>query len=140
MFQWFKKVVGVQSMGAVRSSGIVGHAHAQPRWTPRDYRSLATEGYQYNVIVFRAINLIARGISGVKWNVKERGVPLDSHPLMALIRMPNLEMSWRTFLEKLVSHILLSGNGYVEKLLDDDGQLVGLQVFSTEQVSLMSRG
>jgi len=100
----------------------------QPIWTPRRYDALAYEGYQKNVIAYRCVNLIARSIASVPWLLYERrhlggGVDnvglvdeheIDHHPLLSLLNAPCDGLAGAAFMETVVSHLLLSGNAYIE--------------------------
>ncbi|MBT4879664.1 MAG: phage portal protein [Alphaproteobacteria bacterium] len=86
----------------------------QPVWTPRRYDQLSEEGYQKNVIVYRAVTLIARSIAGVSWILYGGKHQLDSHGLLRLLNCPSPNQAGSALLESLVSHYLLSGNAYLE--------------------------
>lgn len=83
-------------------------------WTPRAYEQLATEGYQKNVIVYRCVNLISRGLASVPWHLRKGGRELDKHPLLDLLHRPNPSQAGAAFFESMVHHLLLSGNAYLE--------------------------
>ena len=58
--------------------------------TPRRYDRLAVEGYQNNVIAFRAINLVARGVASIPLKLFSHGQAVDTHPLFwMLMKSPN---------------------------------------------------
>ena len=80
------------------------------RWTPRDYAALAREGYLGNAIVHRAVRLIAENAASCSYLVFEGAQEREGHPLAALLARPNPRQDGTTFLEALVSHLLLAGN------------------------------
>ena len=90
------------------------------RWTPRDYAALAREGYLGNAIVHRAVRLIAENAASCSYLVFEGAQEREGHPLAALLARPNPRQDGTTFLEALVSHLLLAGNAYVEAVALDD--------------------
>ena len=73
-------------IGSLLACGVLG----QPLWTPKRYDSLADEGYQKNVIVYRCVNLIARGLASVPWLLYERKKQdeheIETHPLLDLLQ------------------------------------------------------
>lgn len=97
--------------------GMVGN----PVWTPRRYESLAEEGYQKNVIVYRCVNLIARGAGSVPWLLYRNDTEIEEHPLLDLLNSPSPRQAGSAFMEAIVSHLLLAGNAYIEAVLNHDG-------------------
>lgn len=95
---------------------------AGPTWTPPHYESLAETGYTKNVIVFRCITLIARSLGSLPFTLSELRedghlYTVDKHPLLDLLRMPNLRQSGSVFVEEAFSQLLLSGNVYIRATL-----------------------
>lgn len=113
---WPKQTSGHANMLAMGSVG-------KPVFTPRYYEQLADEGYQRNVIVFRCVNLIARGLGSVPWLLYRNGSDqeLEQHPLLNVLNCPCPQQAGSAFMESVVSHLLLSGNAYVEAVLDNYG-------------------
>ncbi len=85
----------------------------QAKTTPRQYDRLAEEGYRQNVIGYRAINLIARGVSSVPLVLEQGGKRMSDHPLLDLLATPNPTLRGRSFLYHLVGHYLIAGNAYI---------------------------
>lgn len=83
-------------------------------WTPRDYASLAREGYAKNPVVFRCVRLIAEQVAAVPLLARQGRVELEDHPVLSLLERPNPRQARAAFLEAVVSHLLLAGNAYVE--------------------------
>ncbi len=75
------------------------------KWTPRQYSALVKEGYEKNVIVYRCISLIARGVASVSWKC-------DKDDLAEILSTPNPNESWACFMETLVTSFLCSGNAF----------------------------
>ena len=123
MKQWFHKALSRnhQSDQHVHKHSTVGsliayHTIGQPVWTPRRYDTLTEEGYRRNVIVYRAVNLIARSAASVPWRLYEHGRELTQHPLLDLIHSPNPRQAGSAFIESVLGYLLLSGNSYIEML------------------------
>src|SRR5690348_18332041 len=87
------------------------------RWTPRDYATLAREGYARNAIVYRAVRLIAESVGTLSFVLYEGSAERDEHPLLDLLRWPNPRQDGASFLESVASHLLLAGNSYVEAVI-----------------------
>ena len=119
-----------------------------------NYTSYASEGYKSNIIVYRCISLIARGVASLRWIGYSGSDELDpSHPFVRIFYRPNPQQSGFTLFETLVSHLLLSGNAYlraigpeigpplelyalrpdkVDVLLDDNGNIIGYKYKTTQ--------
>ena len=78
---------------------IALEAVGRPVWTPRRYDALAAEGYQKNVVAYRAINEVARGVASVPWRLYSGPGrrELSEHPLLRLVRRPNPAMGQSEF-------------------------------------------
>lgn len=99
---------------------VVCGTMGNPVWTPRRYDSLAAEGYQKNVIVYRCVNLIARGLSSVPWLLYRGSNELETHPLLDLLNCPSPRQAGSSFMESVVGYLLLAGNTYIEAVLNQD--------------------
>lgn len=86
----------------------------QPVWTPRNYESLTAQGFRKNVIVYRCVNLIARGAASVPWRLYQREDEIVKHPLLDLLQRPSALQAGSAFIESTLGYLLLSGNSYVE--------------------------
>jgi HK97 family phage portal protein len=93
-----------------------------PIKTPARFDALAKEGYAGNVIVFRAVNIIATAVAGIPWRAYKRrgtgakGPEVDAHPLLDLLAKPNDDMAGPAFMERYVAFLLIAGNSYVQAL------------------------
>lgn len=95
----------------------------QPLWTPRQYDTLAEEGYKKNVVVYRCVSLISRGVASVPWRLYQGDIRLESHPLLTLLQTPNPQQGCARFMEALTAYLLLAGNVYVEAVMSEDEPL-----------------
>ncbi len=86
----------------------------QPQWTPRDYTSLADEGYMQNAIVYRCVRMISEAAASVPLLLSDGRQELDNHPLLDLLRRPNQIQSGTDLLESWYGHLLVAGNAYME--------------------------
>jgi HK97 family phage portal protein len=92
---------------------------SRARWTPRDYASLAREGYVGNAIVHRAVRLVAESAASVPFLVYEGAREHEAHALAALLARPNPRQERAVFLESVCAHLLLAGNAYIEAVAVD---------------------
>jgi HK97 family phage portal protein len=89
------------------------------RFQPRNSPELIRHGYERNPIVFRSVRMIAEAVASVPWLVFEGGVDTPDHPLLALLARPNAGQTSASFIEAVVSNLLLTGNAYVEAVTID---------------------
>lgn len=87
---------------------------ASPSWTSRSYASTAAAGYSSNPVVHRCVRLIAETASTVPLLLYEQERELTEHPLLKLLARPSPLQDGTSFLETALSHLLLSGNAYLE--------------------------
>jgi HK97 family phage portal protein len=106
------------------------------RWTPRDYAALAREGYQSNAIVHRAVRLVAEAIGSLSFVLYDGAAELTAHPLLDLLARPNPRQDGASLLEALSTHLLLSGNGYVEAV-GVDGTVRELYVLRPDRMKVV---
>ena len=90
------------------------HQNGRPRWTPRDYRALAEQGYARNSIVYRAIRMISEAAASVPLLCQMGDERLNEHPVLALLAQPNDRQAGADWFESLYGHLLVSGNAYIE--------------------------
>lgn len=89
------------------------------RWTPRDYASLASEGFTKNAVVYRCVRMIAEAAASTGLVVFADGVRAQDHPLARLLAKPNPEQSGPEWLEGLYAALQTAGNAYVEAVGED---------------------
>lgn len=79
-----------------------------------NYTELASEGYMKNAIVYRCVNEIAKGASGVPFKIcNADGDEIENHPAISLMNRPNPLQSYSEFMNALFGYLLLSGNSYM---------------------------
>ena len=97
------------------TGGILAmYHHGQPVWTPRDYTSLAREGYASNAIAYRCVRMIAEAAASIPWLIYDDGRELDTHPLLQLLSAPNPNQGGTEFMEEWYGYLQISGNSYLE--------------------------
>jgi HK97 family phage portal protein len=85
------------------------------KWTRRDTVSLIRESYLKNPVAYRAVRLVAEAVADIPWILIDGSGEVSDHPLLKVLAKPNARQSGAAFLETLVTHLLLAGNGYVER-------------------------
>lgn len=100
---------------ASRAAALVALFSAgRARWSPRDYTSLAREGFSRNAIAYRAVRLIGEAAATVPLVLMDGPREIDTHPMLDLLARPNPRLTGSSLMEALVSHLMVSGNAYVE--------------------------
>ena len=108
-----------------------------------DYLNISDYGYRNNVIVFRCIRLIAESVASVNWLVQtfdkktHKYEPTLNHPILSLIDGPNAKQSRTSFIDTIVSHLLLSGNCYIQAIKDQDNKIIELYALRPDRVSII---
>jgi len=122
---------------ASRAAALVAFVSAgQPRWTPRDYASLAREGFARNAIAYRAVRLIGEAAAAIPLVLMDGAREVDAHPLLDLLRRPNPRMTGGALIEAVASHLLVAGNAYVEAVTLE-GRLRELHVLRPDRVRVV---
>lgn len=121
-----------------QSSKIAMPTQLYAQWTQRQYHPLVKEGYEKNVIVYRCVSMIARGIATVPWLLYDSDIELTNHALCTLMKQPSAGESGASFLEALVTSFLLSGNGYVYIQMNDEGTPNELHVLRPDRVRIVT--
>ena len=72
-----------------RAGALVAlHTAGHPAWTPRNYTSLAREGFAGNAVGYRCVRMIAEAAASLPWLLYEGDAERDDHPLLRLLRRP----------------------------------------------------
>ncbi len=108
------------------------------KWTSRQYEPLVKEGYEKNVIVYRCVSMIARGIATVPWLLFQGSSILTDHPLLKLMQSPSKSESKASMLEDLATCFLLSGNAYLHIKTNTLGEPVELEVLRPDRVRVVA--
>jgi HK97 family phage portal protein len=115
MLNALKNLLRPSEQKASRAAQVIAlQSSGQARWTPRDYAALARAGYVQNAIVHHAVKLVAENAGGCTFLVEEGGATRDAHPLLDLLARPNPRQDRARFIEAIATHLLISGNAYVE--------------------------
>lgn len=108
----------------------------RPRWTPRDYASLAREGFAKNAIAYRAVRLIGESASALPLLLMAGREELEVHPLLDLMRRPNPRLTGSSLMEAICSYLMVAGNAYVEAVAVE-GEIRELHLLRPDRVKLV---
>ncbi len=105
---------------ASAAKGLIAlHRLGAPAWTPRDYASLARQGYEKNVIAYRCVRLVSEAAASAPLKVVEAGAVFCDHPLIDLLARPNPAQSGAELLESFYGFLQTAGNAYLEAVALD---------------------
>lgn len=104
------------------SSVIQQQKTPEAQWSDWSTEKAVSDGYKVNSWAYRAISLITKNISSIKWHVETaEGEKLEEHPVTKLLRKPNPEQSGQSFFELISAWQQLSGEGHVKIVSDSKG-------------------
>lgn len=98
----------------------------------RGYEAQVRESYLRNTIAQRAVRLVAESAASAPWVSSPAG-----HPALQLLASPNPGQPGAAFIEALASHLVLSGNAYVEVVLGPDDSPMELHLLRPERVTVV---
>jgi HK97 family phage portal protein len=107
----------------------------RPRWTPRDYASLASEGFAKNAVAYRCVRMIAEACAATPLVVFVDEARNDDHPAARLLRKPNPEQSGAEWLEGLYGALQTAGNAYAEAV--GEGSVEELWTLRPDRVTVV---
>ncbi len=112
----------------------------------RDYEAFSREAYTKNVIAFRCVSLISRGVAALRWYAtqgqNDEIIESPKAPISRLLAAPNIDESWGMLLEAWSAFLLLNGNGYLKRVTpkaDDskrDPRALRLDVLRSDRVEV----
>ena len=110
---------------------------------PLDFERLTDEFYRRNAVVYSAIRTISRSASEPEFQavtVSNDGVQTPSamnDPLSKLIMQPNEDQECYEFMEQLIIHLQVTGNGFIHKIRSRQGNVIHLDLIRPDVVSLI---
>jgi HK97 family phage portal protein len=76
---------------------------------PQNRRAFVEEGYQLNVIVYRAVQEITRSLADLAIEVARGEDVADAHPALTLLARPNPTQGWDAFIGEAFTNFELTG-------------------------------
>ena len=110
---------------------------AAPDWTARSFAALTQQGFGRNPVVHRCVRLIAEAANRVPMVAMEDGKRLSDHPLLTLLRRPNLHQSGSELLEAVYVYLQTAGNAYLNAVLAD-GEVKGIFALRPDRVRVVA--
>jgi len=114
-----RRFLGLEAKASQTAKLIAWATGGHPVWTPRDYASLAREGFTKNPIVYRSVRMIAEAAASVPLYLFDGAKEIDEHPLLALLKRPNPMECGPDLLESFFGHLIVAGNAYLEAVAVD---------------------
>jgi len=124
-------------------AGLAGGAETlwiglnDPRWSGRNYQSLADEGYRKNVITHRAVRLLSESAASVPLILFRGDQRLNSHPLLDLLARPNPSQGRAVFFESAYAYLNIAGNSYLELVTGGDGLPAELYTLRPDRMTVV---
>ncbi len=109
----------------------------EPRWSGRNYQSLADEGYRKNVITHRAVRIISESAASVPLRLFRGDRKLESHPLLDLLERPNPTQGRTMFFETAYAYLNIAGNSYLELVPGGDGLPAELYALRPDRMKII---
>lgn len=114
--------------GSSFGSGFSGYNYS-------DFSAQAEHLFSTNVVVYRCISLISKSLASVPWFFTDKEGPVADHELNYLLQAPNPLQGKETFLENLISNLLMFGNAYIYKTGKDG--LYSMHVLKSNKVNVV---
>lgn len=131
-----RQVLGFEAKASKAAKILAWASAGQPVWTPRDYASLAREGFTKNAIVYRAVRMIAEAAASVPLHLFDGAREIDDHALLSLIARPNAMQCGPDLLEAWYGHLMVAGNAYLEAV-SVDGRPRELHVLRPDRMKVV---
>lgn len=113
----------LKASAAASATGQAYWRDSPAQWSSWSYQSVAKKALSSNAVVQRCLRLVTDGAASVAWTLKDGQGVLADHPLLSLIKRPNPAASRASLTEALLSHLVLHGNAYLERVSPDDGDV-----------------
>lgn len=112
----FPRIFGRREEKASATASLMVMAPGQAVWSARDYKAFADEAYRRNVVAYQAVNRIADAVASVRWTLWRGETEITDHEILRLIKKPNPGQSGAQYMQAKIGYLLLSGNGYEERV------------------------
>ncbi|WP_417733549.1 phage portal protein [Roseovarius sp.] len=113
------------------------HGAGRVAWSPRDTVTLTRTGFAGNPVGFRCVKMIAEAAAALPLVLQDCERRFSEHPLLDLVKAPNLAQGRAELFEALYGQLLLTGNGYVEAVGAGQGVPLELHVLRSDRMSVV---
>jgi HK97 family phage portal protein len=121
----------IDAKGSIYFSNQSGSSH-------KNYRNFAYNGFTENVIVHRAIGMIAKSASSVEVQLfVDNVLQPKTHQVLNLFNKPNSQTSRVQFIENIISYFLIAGNSYIYISKDENGNPSEMQTLRPDRMRLI---
>ena len=108
-----------------------------------NFESFAKEGYSKNEIVHACIRELATSAATPRYHIVAPStdggsIEIDRGLLYDLVNKPNPYSDWYSFIERLVTFLMVAGNGYVLKERAKSDQVSALYLLRPDRVSIVA--
>lgn len=108
-----------------------------------NFENFATEGYAKNEIVHACIRELATSAAAPRYHViapsTEGGsIEIERGLLYDLIAAPNPYHDWQSFIERLVTYMMVAGNAYVVKERANSTQVSALYLLRPDRITIVA--
>jgi HK97 family phage portal protein len=112
----FPRIFGRSEQKASATGAMMVMAPGEAVWSNRDYKAFADEAYRRNVVAYQAVNRIADAVASVRWTLWRGETEIIDHEVLKLLAKPNPMQSGAQYIQAKIGYLLLSGNGYEERV------------------------
>jgi len=114
------------------------HGAGRVAWSPRDAATLTRTGFAGNPVGFRCVKMIAEAAASLPLVLQNDTARFTTHPVLDLVRSPNLAQGRAELFEALFGQLLLTGNAYVEAVGGSEGHSpLELHVLRSDRMSVV---
>lgn len=121
---------------ALAATGLAAWLDVPGPWPRWSYTQAARGALSNNPVVQRCLRLVTQSAASIGWKIYDQGVQVTDHPVVALLNRPNPLSSRTAFTEAAISHLLLHGNAYIERVVGDDGRALELYTLRPDRVEV----
>lgn len=134
----FKKNKAEINKKSINSNSIVEFIRNENSMLKTDNPTDLCNAYSQNVIVNRAINLIATSVASVPWHLqhKNSGKIFNDHPLLTILNNPSPLVGGAELFQNIISFKLLFGNAFLYVAKDSRNTPIELYSLRTDKIKL----
>ncbi|MDK3072940.1 phage portal protein [Sedimentitalea sp. JM2-8] len=127
----------VETKASATGPVVAYHSAGRVAWSPRDTVSLTRTGFSGNPVGFRSVKLIAEAAAALPLVLQDRNQRFDVHPILNLVRRPNMAQGRAELMEALFAQLLLSGDAYVEAVASEESVPLEMHVLRSDRMKIV---